>query len=485
MSVREEIKANYEEVLKSMKKAAFWKGAVFGIVCVKQEFEVYEKLAKDRLFDMSKFLKKTVDRFWKAAATGYSMDEQYILAVEESFFDPTNEWDELALQIVQDIYDLFYAISEKDSPKALKMQERQIALIEKYSSLAKIEHNKGSELIEKALAYHLNLTMEIAAVPNKEKKAFLERLSERELYGILEDDFMSFCPVTKKEKPAKKKLPEIRRTSLDFDKERKETRYAWLLNSTPKQWVLGENPDMNDGKGAYSQNYYNKDYLDLCYKMDVCYRLYAADDYVCNQIPERARGFWYLSAFSLLKAYQLWEKGYPVNHANTRHYLESHQNGKEGFQPIFRSMIYAYASGEDTLLSELQHFSSEKEQEKTSTLLKILAGEDDEAIYTCVESWDDGEVKQGFLAILKEDKKEIRKAVLQIIRHDRKMYDMNRTMIDPYAYTFLKLAKERGIEVEPVVAAEVLEGNLEMVPLDKNYWKLPYQDEIDEWLKNH
>ena len=42
---------------------------------------------------MSKFLKKTVERFWKAAATGYSMDEQYIFAVEESFFTPRDGWE--------------------------------------------------------------------------------------------------------------------------------------------------------------------------------------------------------------------------------------------------------------------------------------------------------------------------------------------------------------------------------------------------------
>lgn len=74
-----------DEVSKIMKKTHFWKFVVFGTVCIKQEYEVYEQLAKDRFFDMSKFLKKTVERFWKAAATGYSMDEQYILAVEESF----------------------------------------------------------------------------------------------------------------------------------------------------------------------------------------------------------------------------------------------------------------------------------------------------------------------------------------------------------------------------------------------------------------
>ena len=89
MSDLQRYTVNLDEVSKIMKKTHFWKFVAFGTVCIKQEYEVYEQLAKDRFFDMSKFLKKTVERFWKAAATGYSMDEQYILAVEESFFTPS------------------------------------------------------------------------------------------------------------------------------------------------------------------------------------------------------------------------------------------------------------------------------------------------------------------------------------------------------------------------------------------------------------
>ena len=102
-----------------------------------------------------------------------------------------------------------------------------------------------------------------------------------------------------------------------------------------------------------------------------------------------------------------------------------------------------------------------------------------------VEAWEDCERKKIILAILQEDKKEIRKLLLQRIRQDRKMYDLNRTMVDIEAYAFMRLAKERGIKIEPIRAAEVLDGNLDMTLVDKSFFKLPYQEEIEEWLATH
>ncbi len=77
---------------RGVQKAPFWKCAAFGLACILQEYEVYEKLACERSFDMSKFLKKTMERFWRTVSTGYSIEEKYILAIEESFFKPQNVW---------------------------------------------------------------------------------------------------------------------------------------------------------------------------------------------------------------------------------------------------------------------------------------------------------------------------------------------------------------------------------------------------------
>lgn len=481
MSDLQRYTVNFEEVSKIMKKTHFWKFVAFGTVCIKQEYEVYEQLAKDRFFDMSKFLKKTVERFWKAAATGYSMDEQYILAVEESFFTPRDGWEELALQFVQDLQEFFYAVSEKDEKCCLGMQERQVAFVEKYIEVAGLPSEQGQLLLEKSLTNHIEMAKKLAEIPAKEKKSFLEEFGNRNREPLLGEDYLSNRPKQKPEKPGKKKLPEIRVTSIDFDREKKDSDNAWLLHSTPEQWVLGRECDMKQN-GAYAKYYREKDLLDLCYVMDVVYRLKAEADYIEHRDAKRARGFWYLSALTWLRAYQLREKGYPVKWVP---YFERHENGDEGFQPVFDMMLGAYASGEDWMLPQIQHFSSEKEKPWTTPLLQLLTGGNSQEIYPLMEAWEDCERKKIVLAILQEDKKEIRKLLLQMIRQDRQMYDMNRTMVDIQAYAFMRLAKERGMDMEPLIAAEVLDGNLDMTPVDKSFFKLPYQEEIDEWLVAH
>ena len=470
-----------DEVSKIMKKTHFWKFVVFGTVCIKQEYEVYEQLAKDRFFDMSKFLKKTVERFWKAAATGYSMDEQYILAVEESFFTPRDGWEELALQFVQDLQEFFYGVAEKDEKRCLKAQERQIDFVQKYIQVSGLTSEQGQILLDKALKNHMKMAKELVAVPAKDKKKYIEEFSSRNPEPLLGEDYLSTRPKQKLEKPSKKKLPEIRATSIDFDREKKDSDNAWLLQSTPEQWVLGRECDMYKN-GAYAKYYREKNLLDLCYVMSVVYQLNAEDDYIEYRDAKRVRGFWYFTALTWLRAYQLREKGYPVKWVP---YFERHEKGDEGFQPVFSIMLGAYASGEDWMLSQIQHFSSEKEKTWTEPLLRLLTGGNSQEIYSLVEAWEDCDRKKIILAILHEDKKEIRKLLLQRIRQDRKMYDLNRTMVDMWTYAFMRLVKERGMDMEPIIAAEVLDGNLDMTPIYKDFFKLPYQEEIEEWLVTH
>lgn len=438
--------------------------------------------------------------FWKYAATGYSMDEQYILAVEESFFAPRDKWEELALQIVQDIYDFFYAVAEKSAKNALKMQERQIKLIEKWLALTGQRDKLNNKLITQALTGHFTWAQEIAATPNKEKKAYIEKLSDSKIKSLLGEKFMDLRPEIKPEKPAKKKLPEIRRTALYFDKEAKEYDCTWLLDATPEQWVIGNEPEkyeMQQHKGAFYESYMEKDLLHLSYIMENRFHLLAYYDYRSNRIPERVRGFWYLSALSMLRAYQLYKKGYPVNHGNVEYYFQRYEAANTGVWEFYVQMIYAYAAGGDELLPQLQHFANKEERMETEILLKLFTGGDYEELIPAIETWTNEWERDCFLAILKAEKarneadtvlekqykKEVRKQVIAQIRSDRKGHELNPVFVDAHAYAWLRLAKERGLDLEPVVAAEVLDGDLTMTPLDKNVWKLPLHEEIELWLK--
>lgn len=116
---------------------------------------------------------------------------------------------------------------------------------------------------------------------------------------------------------------------------------------------------------------------------------------------------------------------------------------------------------------------------KTKALLRLLQEEAEEKIYAEIKAWEDSDCRTAFLAIFDNNKKELRKLVLSIIRYDRKSYNLGRTMVDPIAYAFLR----QEMDMEPIRAAEVLDGDLDISLPDKNRWKLPYQEEIEEWLK--
>uniref|UniRef100_UPI00405656FC hypothetical protein n=1 Tax=Agathobacter sp. TaxID=2021311 RepID=UPI00405656FC len=107
------------------KKAPFWKYATLAVVCIEQEFAVYEILTKNCFFDMSKFLNKVIKRFWQSIPTGYAIGESYLLAVEESVFEPRDDWERIALQIVKDIEYTFYMLWEKNAEGAFEVAKRK------------------------------------------------------------------------------------------------------------------------------------------------------------------------------------------------------------------------------------------------------------------------------------------------------------------------------------------------------------------------
>ena len=111
--------------------------------------------------------------------------------------------------------------------------------------------------------------------------------------------------------------------------------------------------------------------------------------------------------------------------------------------------------------------------------------EDGDLIRANVTEWEKDEFSEGITAILNKDIKELRKAVLKSVRHDRKMYELNRTMVDSYAYACLRLAYERGLDMPPIKAVEVLESRLDFKPIDKDKCKIPFQDKIEAWLANN
>ena len=490
----------FEQVKTTLKKVPFWKAGTFGLNCIRQEYAVYEILAKDRCFDITKFLKKTVERFFKALATGYAMDEQYLLAIEESFFEPRDEWEKLALQVVQDLCDYFYAVHEKKPATAIAMQERQILFIESYkSALGEMDSEKESmisDLLTRTYKQHMNWATELAELSNKEKKTYLAKLQEESLPSLLGDDILKHRPAIIPEKPTKKKLPEIRVVSLDFEQDAKEPYSKWIVNASMEQLYLHTWEEIEPEKaeliikrekevspvdvpgGMFAINYLRKDYVDICHNMELSARLFAQDICVLTRDYDRVRGFWYMSALAGLSTIQLLEKGYPPKNGNIQHSL-SKKASKDSL--LFYACINAYTAGADDLVKEFHLVAGN--QLDLKTLVDILEMKSGEELQKQVSSWEDEELRDCITAILQEDEKALRKGILHMIRHDRKQHDMYRIMVEPRAYACLRLAKERGMKLAPVVAVEVLEGKLDLPPVDRQKYKIPYQEEIEGLVK--
>lgn len=465
-----------------LKKAPFWKYAIIATVCIEQEYAIYETLAKGCAYDMSKFLGKVIKRYWQAIPTGYSIDDTFLLAIEESNFSPRDEWEELALRIVKDIEHTYYAIWKKDIKAAFVNMEKQFEVVCQYGKLAGLNVKERNLLIEKTCRNQQELIEELVSIPNKEKKAFVTQLQEREKVQLVALAHLAeICP-NRKEKPAKKKLPEIRNTSVDFDMAEKNSTSEWLLYSTPEQWV-SKVWERLGSRGAFYTNYVEKNLPDLCRIMTGQYSEYAQMDYIKNRMPERVRGFWYLHAYSKLCMYELVEKGYELKENS----LVKHDMDWFADSLILSAMIYAYAAGAEDLIPRLARFARGVHKECSYTEvqdhIELFDGKNSKELYKRIEQWEKSDYQKMILCILEGDAKEFRKALLNGVRHERKGYDMRGIFFGPWTYTCVKLAKKYGIEVEPIYVVELLDWNFDETPIDHEAWKLPLQEDIDKWLK--
>ena len=482
LKMQNAISEHLKETEVLLKKVPFWKYATIATVCIEQEYAVYETLAKGCAYDMSKFLGKVIKRYWQAIPTGYSIDDSFLLAIEESIFSPRDEWEELALQIVKDMEHNFYALWQKDTKAAFANMEKQFEVVCQYARLAGLSEKETDLLVEKTCRNQQELIEELVNVPNKEKKAFIAQLQDRDKVQLIELAHLAeICPKCK-EKPAKKKLPEIRHTSVDFDMAEKNSTDEWLLHSTPEQWVTKVWEEV--GKGAFYTNYVEKKLPELCRVMSGRYFEYAQRDYIKNRMPERVRGFWYLYAYSELCMFELVEKGYELKeNSGVKHDMDWFADSM-----ISGAMMYAYAAGAEDLIPRLVRFARGVHKERPYTgvqdHMELFAGKNSEELYRRVEQWEKSDYREMILWILKGDTKEFRKALLHSVRHKRKEYDMSLSFFGPWTYACVKLAKKYGMEIEPVKVVELLDWNFDETPIERGAWKLPLQEDIDKWLKD-
>lgn len=385
------------------KKTLFWKYMIVALQAMEQEYELYERLAKDRRFDMSRHLKKTVERFYQAAATGYQPDEKYILAVEESYFEPRDEYEKLAYQIVKDLEDFFHLVYEKDCKKAGAFLERPLQLLRQFHSFSKnIDLEKA---LEEERQYLSQMIVEAVAVDKSGKKAYIEEVKNRERPLLIGDALLENRAPIKKEKPVKKTFPLIRRTSLQFDYD--------LKSPAGSYWHLSKN-------------------------------------------WEEILADWYRSALSVLYKLKLLENGYPIG----GYYFSNHE--RHGEAEINSSMVRAYAAGARELLPRLFVYSYDISSRKTYDL---LCGNPQKEQFPNRD--EEGHINRCIHAILEGNGKELTKALLARVRYIRGWYEMYHIASDEWGYSLVRLAGEAGLEYEKVVAAELLDCEVRQADLSK------------------
>ncbi len=385
------------------KKTLFWKYMIVALQAMEQEYELYERLAKDRRFDMSRHLKKTMERFYQAAATGYQPDEKYILTVEESYFEPRDEYEKLAYQIVKDLEDFFHLVYEKDCKKAGMFLERPLQILEQFCSFSKNIDLKKAQ--EEERQYLSQLIREVVAVDKSGKKAYIETVKNRECPLLIGDALLENRAPIEKEKPEKKTFPLIRRTSLRYDYD--------LKSPAGSYWHLSE----------------------------------SWEDILAD---------WYRSALSALYKLKLLENGYPLG----GNYFSNHE--RHGEAEINSSMVRAYAAGARELVSQLFDYSYDKSSRNT---YELFGGKATKELFP--DRDEEGHINGCIHAIMEGNGRELTKALLARVRYIRGWYEMYRIATDEWGYAMVRLAGEAGLEYEKVVVVELLDCEVRQADLSK------------------
>lgn len=447
-------------------KALYWKAAAFGTLCIQQEYQVYERLAKERFWDMSSHLKKTVKRFWRTVTMGYAMNDKYLLIVEESFFEPRDAWEELALQIVQDIQDLYDAMWKKDAKATLEIGTRQFDLLEKYCALVGEQFDTEHPLVKCAMEQQLSWAEELVAVTKQDKKNFLAELSKRDVPIFIDSDITEIRAQMPKEKKAKKQVPELRYISRHVEEKNEE----YMLRI--KKEV--EDPNYVEDMINETLQEYKKS-TDFIEKYDTLMNVYIScgKHYLkANNDTVKFKGYYYLAAKAGEICFQLAERGHKTYQSVLNENLRTKNN-------VF---YYAHRAILADVWDLAIHFVSED-----SLLGAILMEDYERAKKYIPEEFTDisksDELEQLLWTIVYLDEKKMNSLIEKYIKQLRRD-----TKSSPGAYfdsadlALIKLAMVRGMNCDLNIA-ELPIHLLDDVKINEDEWRLPEDKGLEELLK--
>lgn len=191
-----------EQVEKIMKGQPFWKIALYGVMCIRRQWPVYERLCVGREWGNAKQVAKVIERFWKAIPTGYAIGDSYLGILEDSAVVATEDWDALAVEFIQNMNILFELFESKDKKSARSIAERNLDFLDLYLDFEANGYQGLHPLMAAEQEFQLQLAEELKSLENKDKKAAIQNCHERETESILKDcwfrDYPDYKPVKRK-----------------------------------------------------------------------------------------------------------------------------------------------------------------------------------------------------------------------------------------------------------------------------------------------
>lgn len=518
--------AHLDGLEKELKKQAFWKTALFGVVLLERQWPVYERLALGREWGAAKEVRKVLDRLWKGIPTGMRIGDNFWMLLEDNPVEPVTEaWDPVAALTVDGCLRLMEIFREKDKKAAGELAERNLKFLGQALSVCGEEGNFTHPLFQAELDFQTALCARLCQVPNSEKTEFVNTCKGETVDSIMGDLWFPDYPDHKPLKRKAKKAGEIRYSHIRYDewfaklrekdengldawdhiKERLQQNDTWL--NWQEKWP-NDYPAQQSGRFAPDvarrwpmpeglADFYGCESLSLYLDAEHCYG--------CRENAELTRGLLWLAARSQEACYSLLERGWPCSD-----WLD-HRNSMT--KNLIVPAAYAICAGDWKLAEHLLARYHKPIKLRTNTArwlfpwdtrvwLAIVQGDDEKAAFLMEQGtrskrpptkdeqlwphlypwygWENA--CKEFRMLLDRDTAGLRKQILSGVRGMRSSYEQMCSTLGYYQIALLKLARRRGMELDLPRVVEIPDGIWEDVPLDGEKWKLPGQAVLDRAL---
>lgn len=495
---------HFLEITQQLKRQAFWKTALFGVLLLERQWPVYERLSIGRSWGVAKEVRQVLDRLWKGVPTGIRLDDKYLLILEENRVEPLEEpWDSVAACMITDSLTLIRIFRRKDKKAAGMLAEQNFHCLRLFLDACGENCIPTQPLVEAELAFQRKLCQWLCQIPNKEKTAVIAQCRKEKKGSLLGEQWFSNYTDYKPLKHRSKKLPALRYTHVRYDDDVEEWKQrdeqgcdAWdreraelEADDTWLNWASQMPNDCNIQNPTIRHNVKRWPMPD-CFAEIYDYfarkiRLAARSGWACTGDPELVRGLFWLCARAQEACYALLEKGWPGSK-----YLSDKRNGNSMCKYLIEPAVDAICAG-DWVLAEhiLKRWQKPlilggevapwQNVPATRVWLALLQGDDEQACFLIKTLDEDCEI---FQMLFKRDRKGLEKEIIGNIRSLRGKYDLYTEGLSPYNLALWKLARRRGIELNLPSVSEMPVALMEDKPLDVKKWKLPGQAVLDEAL---